>query len=57
MSPRKKAAVSLEASSSVVEGLLEVIVGVFLDQIFHRKDFPGFGLFLKVPPGFQEHQA
>jgi hypothetical protein len=32
-------------------------VSVFIDQVTVRKEFPGFGLFLKVPPGFQEHQA
>ncbi|KAJ4157757.1 beige protein-like 1 [Fusarium falciforme] len=28
-----------------------------MDQLLSRKDFPGFGLFTKVPPGFREHQA
>lgn len=51
------APVALKVGSTVVEGLLEVVIGVFLDQLFHRKDFPGFGLYLKTPPGFQEHQA
>lgn len=44
-------------SNSLVESLLELIIAVFSDQLLERKDFPGFGLFLKVPPGFQEHQA
>ena len=44
-------------SSSIVEELLEMTISVFSDQIFTRKDFPGLGLFMKVPPGFQEHQA
>ena len=44
-------------SSSIVEELLELTVAVFSDQIFTRKDFPGLGLFMRVPPGFQEHQA
>ena len=44
-------------SSSLAEELLELIIGVFTDQLLSRKDFPGLGLFLKVPPGFQEHQA
>lgn len=43
--------------SSVVEELLEILVSVFSDQLFCRKEFPGLGLFMKVPPGFQEHQA
>lgn len=39
------------------EGFIQLITTVFMDQIFVRKEFPGFSLFLKVPPGFQEHQA
>lgn len=50
-----KAALTL--SSSIVEELLELTIAVFSDQIFSRKDFPGLGLFMRVPPGFQEHQA
>ena len=57
MSPDKGKPVSLNIGNSIVEGLLEVIVAVFKGQIFERKEFAGFGLFLKVPPGFQEHQA
>ncbi|KAF2431524.1 beach-domain-containing protein [Tothia fuscella] len=57
ISPNSSAPVALRVGNSVVEGLLEVIIDVFLDQVLHRKDFGGFGLFLKVPPGFQEHQA
>jgi hypothetical protein len=49
--------VALRIGSSIVQNLLGVVVAVYLDQILHRKEFPGFGLFLKVPPGFQEHQA
>lgn len=44
-------------SGSIVEELLELTIAVFADQIFTRKDFPGLGLFMRVPPGFQEHQA
>jgi len=44
-------------SGSIVEELLELTIAVFADQIFSRKDFPGLGLFMRVPPGFQEHQA
>lgn len=57
ISPTSSAPVSLRIGNSVVDGLLQVILAVFLDQILERKEFPGFGLFLKVPPGFQEHQA
>ncbi|KAB5562922.1 hypothetical protein GE09DRAFT_764165 [Coniochaeta sp. 2T2.1] len=56
MSPKKKVA-SQQVSNVVLEGMLELVLGVFSDQILARKEFPGFGLFLKVPPGFQEHQA
>lgn len=45
------------AKTSITEELLEILVSVFSDQLFMRKDFPGLGLFMKVPPGFQEHQA
>ncbi|KAL8773434.1 MAG: hypothetical protein Q9194_004321, partial [Teloschistes cf. exilis] len=42
---------------SITEELLEIIVAVYSDQILGRKDFLGLGLFIKVPPGTQEHQA
>lgn len=57
MSPNKNSEIKMRVGNTVVESLLEVITTVFIDQICQRKDFPGFGLFLKVPPGFQEHQA
>ena len=47
----------MNLTHSLVENILEMIVAVFVDQILSRKDFAGIGLFLKVPPGFQEHQA
>ena len=56
MSPKKKLATQ-KASNAIIEGLLELVVHVFIDQVSNRKEFPGFGLFLKVPPGFQEHQV
>ena len=34
-----------------------LVMDVLMDQVLTRKDFNGFGLFSKVPPGFQEHQA
>lgn len=45
------------ADQSIVEELLEMVMAVYADQILMRKDFPGLGLFMKVPPGIQEHQA
>ncbi|TDZ21095.1 Beige protein-like protein 1 [Colletotrichum orbiculare MAFF 240422] len=56
MSPRMKVA-SQQSSSVTVDSLLDLVVSVFIDQAFTRKEFPGFSLYLKVPPGFQEHQA
>lgn len=55
--PNKKSKISLSISSSIVEELLEIIMAVFSDQLYSRKEFLGLGLFMKVPPGFQEHQA
>ena len=55
--PSKEPKLSMSISSSIVEELLEMVMAVFSDQIFTRKDFLGLGLFMKVPPGFQEHQA
>ncbi|OTB01785.1 hypothetical protein M426DRAFT_323145 [Hypoxylon sp. CI-4A] len=56
LSPSKKIA-DHNVGNELVEGLLELVINVFIDQLLVRKEFPGFGLFLKVPPGFQEHQA
>lgn len=44
-------------SSDILDGIIDLVVNVFMDQLLSRKDFPGFGLFTKVPPGFREHQA
>ncbi|KAF2843161.1 beach-domain-containing protein [Patellaria atrata CBS 101060] len=57
LSPQKTAPVALKVGNAIVEALLEAVVAVFMDQVFQRKDFQSFGLYLKVPPGFQEHQA
>ncbi|KHO01341.1 beige/BEACH domain protein [Metarhizium album ARSEF 1941] len=47
-----------QASGGLVfDGMLELVLRVFLDQVWNRKDFSGFSLFTNVPPGFQEHQA
>jgi beige protein homolog 1 len=56
MSPKKKVVVR-QSTSAILEGILELVVSVFEDQVLARKEFPGFGLSLKIPPGFQEHQA
>lgn len=44
-------------ANTLVEGLQLLVVNVFVDQVMARKEFPDFGLPLKVPPGFREHQA
>ena len=41
----------------ILDGLMDLVMDVLMDQVMTRKDFTGFGLFSKVPPGFQEHQA
>lgn len=44
-------------TGTLLDAFLDLVSKVFMDQLFDRKEFPGFGLFTKVPPGFQEHQA
>ncbi|KAF2086354.1 beach-domain-containing protein [Saccharata proteae CBS 121410] len=57
LSPRKMAKVDLKVGNALVEALVELVDRVLKDQLLHRRDFQGFGLFLKVPPGFREYQA
>lgn len=45
------------SKSQTVQELLELTIAIFIDQIFIRKDFPGLGLFMRVPPALQEHQV
>ncbi|KAI8632850.1 beige/BEACH domain-containing protein [Xylariaceae sp. FL1651] len=56
ISPKTKV-ITQNIGHGVLEGILELVIDVFVDQLLARKEFPGFGLFLKVPPGFQEHHA
>lgn len=56
MSPKQQVQAQ-KISNVVLEGLLDLVIEVFTDQVLARKDFQGFALFLKIPPGFQEHQA
>ncbi|KAI1346680.1 beige/BEACH domain-containing protein [Xylaria sp. FL0043] len=56
LSPKKKV-MAQNIGHGVLEAILELVIDVFVDQLLVRKDFAGFGLFLKVPPGFQEHHA
>lgn len=57
LTPSKPSLAPLNTNHSIIEEILEIIIAVFVDQLFSRKDFVGLGLFMKVPPGFQEHQA
>ncbi|KAI0395608.1 beige/BEACH domain-containing protein [Xylariaceae sp. FL0594] len=56
LSPNKKVATH-NIGHGVLECILELVIDVFVDQVLVRKEFPGFGLFLQIPPGFQEHHA
>ncbi|EEH21741.2 hypothetical protein PABG_03957 [Paracoccidioides brasiliensis Pb03] len=42
---------------SIVEGVLELVAAVFIDQILTRKDFTELALHSTIPPGFVEHQT
>lgn len=57
LSPIDNGRVAMRVGSSVVEAVLEVVLLVYHDQLFNRKEFPGLALFMRTPPGFQEHQA
>ncbi|CAI6309176.1 unnamed protein product [Periconia digitata] len=48
---------AVKIGNTVVEATLEIVLLVFRDQLFERKDFSGLGLFMKTPPGFREHQS
>ncbi|KAF8460336.1 hypothetical protein BDZ91DRAFT_739593 [Kalaharituber pfeilii] len=47
---------NIPVTNSVAESLLELVVAVFVDLVLERREFTGFNLFTKIPPGFQEHQ-
>ncbi|KAK0781207.1 Beige protein-like 1 [Friedmanniomyces endolithicus] len=57
LAPKKAEPVKLNTGNDLVEALLEVGISLFIDLICGKRDFQGIGLFLKVPPGFREHQA
>ena len=57
MAPKKAIPVKINIGSSLVESLLDVAVNMFLDLVCNKEKFNGIGLFLRVPPGFREHQA
>ncbi len=37
--------------------LIKLFLDMLLHQVFERKDFPGFSVFWKAPPGYPEHTA
>ncbi|KAK2811445.1 hypothetical protein FQN50_002068 [Emmonsiellopsis sp. PD_5] len=53
----KSEATNYPPAHSIVQGVLEVVVAVFIDQVLTRKDFSGLTLPFKTPPGFLEHQT
>ncbi len=57
MQPRISAPTDLRTSNPTVEAIMQAVIAVFLDSMLRRKDFAGFGLFLKVPPDFHEAHA
>ncbi|KAF2221703.1 hypothetical protein BDZ85DRAFT_313918 [Elsinoe ampelina] len=57
MAPISDVPVDTPSTSDVTEKLVAAIEQILIGQACSRKDFAGFGLFLKVPPGDQLHQA
>ncbi|KAK4561347.1 beige protein-like 1 [Recurvomyces mirabilis] len=57
LAPVRSEPLQMNLGNDLVESLLEVALSLFIDLICNKKDFQGIGLFLKVPPGFREHQA
>ncbi|KAK4502464.1 hypothetical protein PRZ48_005889 [Zasmidium cellare] len=57
MAPKASAPLKISITNSLVESLLELAISLFIDQVCYKDKFSGIGLFLKVPPGFREHQA
>ncbi|KAK5719498.1 beige protein-like 1 [Elasticomyces elasticus] len=57
LAPKKAEPVKINVGNDLLESLLEVVISLFIDLVCSKKDYQGIGLFLKVPPGFREHQA
>ncbi|KAF2770705.1 beach-domain-containing protein [Teratosphaeria nubilosa] len=57
LAPTKPEPVKISIANTLVEALLEITLNLFTDLVCNRDKFTGIGLFLKVPPGFREHQA
>ncbi|THC95250.1 hypothetical protein EYZ11_005289 [Aspergillus tanneri] len=41
----------------LIVAILTLVISAFSEQLLERKEFSGLGLYLKIPPGFPEHQA
>ncbi|KAK9464583.1 hypothetical protein V1512DRAFT_255310 [Lipomyces arxii] len=46
----------VNAVDTVIEGLLEIVVAVFVNQILTRRDFSELNISILIPPTFQEFQ-
>ncbi|WPH03249.1 beige protein like 1 [Acrodontium crateriforme] len=57
LAPTTRDPVKMKVGNTIVESLLEVPINLFIDLICSKDKFQGIGLFMKVPPGFREHQA
>lgn len=57
MAPPTGAPIQINIANALVESVLELAITHIIDQVCHKDKFSGIGLFLKVPPGFKEHQA
>ena len=57
VSSGKSSRIMSHVENDLANELVGVVTSVFAYQVLDRKDFQGLGLFLKVPPGFQERQA
>ncbi|TKX23413.1 beige/BEACH domain-containing protein [Elsinoe australis] len=57
MAPIQDVPIEAPSTSDVTEKLLKAVEIILIGQTCSRKDYSGFGLFLKVPPGDQLHQA
>lgn len=57
MAPSSNTPVKINVTNSLVESLLELAIALIIDNVCYKDKFSGIGLFVKVPPGFKEHQA
>ncbi|KAK2875577.1 hypothetical protein FQN49_001601 [Arthroderma sp. PD_2] len=49
-------AASPRPSNPIANDILDIVLAIYTDQLFARKEFPGLLLFVRIPPGFVEHQ-